>query len=325
MCHQKHHKWYEECPCPGCSIIRAFNPQRMGVFTSTQKSQCSLRKHKHKWGFPGGTSSKESACHTEDIRDMSLIPGSGRSPGWRHGNPLQYSCLENPWTEEPGGLQCMGHRQSGPTEATWHKHKCLQASLQCLLSLDLELKSSLCSPFYCPCYLHFWLPALSTSSNFAINSLVPTLAIIRSHCLSFWLWLFLTFLKCQTPSALCWLFLPPDSEGSACPEQAGLILRNSNRINVLGGSSCSVWRVLCFKLPHSYHAMGSRSVRGFKDTEKHASAQRKEYVKGQWGVCSRERSMGRAYLTSGRFRQCITAREVYPLKVKKASNQNHWE
>ena len=31
-----------------------------------------------------------------DIRDASLIPGSGRSPGGGHGNPLQYSCLKNP-------------------------------------------------------------------------------------------------------------------------------------------------------------------------------------------------------------------------------------
>ena len=31
-----------------------------------------------------------------DVRDVSLIPGSGRSPGGRHGNSLQYSCLENP-------------------------------------------------------------------------------------------------------------------------------------------------------------------------------------------------------------------------------------
>ena len=37
--------------------------------------------------------SKESPCSTGD---MGLIPGSGRSPGGGHGNPLQYSCLENP-------------------------------------------------------------------------------------------------------------------------------------------------------------------------------------------------------------------------------------
>ena len=31
-----------------------------------------------------------------DVRDLGLIPGSGRSPGGEHGNPLQYSCLSNP-------------------------------------------------------------------------------------------------------------------------------------------------------------------------------------------------------------------------------------
>ena len=40
--------------------------------------------------------------------DMGLIPGSGRSPGEGNGNPLQYSCLENPMGEEPGGLPSMG-------------------------------------------------------------------------------------------------------------------------------------------------------------------------------------------------------------------------
>ena len=40
-----------------------------------------------------------------DIRDLGSIPGLGRSPGGGHGSPLQYSCLENPWTEEPGGLR----------------------------------------------------------------------------------------------------------------------------------------------------------------------------------------------------------------------------
>ena len=36
---------------------------------------------------------KESACN---VGDLGLIPGLGRSPGGEHGNPLQYSCLENP-------------------------------------------------------------------------------------------------------------------------------------------------------------------------------------------------------------------------------------
>ena len=47
-------------------------------------------------GFLGGASSNEPTCHSGDIRDTGSIPGSGRSPGTGHGNPLQYSCLENP-------------------------------------------------------------------------------------------------------------------------------------------------------------------------------------------------------------------------------------
>ena len=38
---------------------------------------------------------KNPPANTGDIKDVSLIPGSGRSPGGGHGNPLQYSCLEN--------------------------------------------------------------------------------------------------------------------------------------------------------------------------------------------------------------------------------------
>ena len=49
--------------------------------------------HKCMWGFPGGTSGKESACSAEDL---GLIPGSGRSPGEGNGNPLQCSCSGNP-------------------------------------------------------------------------------------------------------------------------------------------------------------------------------------------------------------------------------------
>ena len=45
--------------------------------------------------------------------DMGSIPGSGRSPGEGNGNPLQCSCLENPWTEEPVRLQSMGSKRVG--------------------------------------------------------------------------------------------------------------------------------------------------------------------------------------------------------------------
>ena len=44
-------------------------------------------------GFPGGSEVKVSACN---VGGLGSIPGSGRSPGEGNGNPLQYSCLENP-------------------------------------------------------------------------------------------------------------------------------------------------------------------------------------------------------------------------------------
>ena len=109
-------------------------------------------------GFPGGSDGKESACNAGD---PGSVLGLGRSPGEGNGNPLQYSCLENPmdrgawwaavhgvaknrtrlsdftftfhfhalekemathssvlawrspWTEEPGGLHCMGLQRVG--------------------------------------------------------------------------------------------------------------------------------------------------------------------------------------------------------------------
>ena len=57
-------------------------------------------------GLPCSSDSKDSACNAGDL---DSIPRLGRSPGGGHGNPLQYSCLENPHRqEEAGGLQSMG-------------------------------------------------------------------------------------------------------------------------------------------------------------------------------------------------------------------------
>ena len=47
---------------------------------------------------------KNPPANAGDTRDVGLIPGSGRSPGVGNGNPLQYSCLEDPMTEQPGEL-----------------------------------------------------------------------------------------------------------------------------------------------------------------------------------------------------------------------------
>ena len=50
-------------------------------------------------GFPGGSVVKNLAANAGDA---GLIPGSGRSPGRGYGNPLQYSCLENPMDRAQG-------------------------------------------------------------------------------------------------------------------------------------------------------------------------------------------------------------------------------
>ena len=59
-------------------------------------------------GFPGGTSGKEPTCYLGNVRHASLIPGMGRSPGWRQDNPLQYPCLKNPM--DRGAWQVTVHR-----------------------------------------------------------------------------------------------------------------------------------------------------------------------------------------------------------------------
>ena len=63
--------------------------------------------------FPGGSEGEASA---RNAGDQGSIPGSRRFPREGNGNPLQDSCLENPWTEEPGGLQSMGSQESDTTQ-----------------------------------------------------------------------------------------------------------------------------------------------------------------------------------------------------------------
>ena len=48
------------------------------------------------WGFPLALAVKNPTTNIGGVRDTGSIPGSGRPPEGGHGNPLQYSCLENP-------------------------------------------------------------------------------------------------------------------------------------------------------------------------------------------------------------------------------------
>ena len=62
----------------------------------------NVEKHEQKFwsrnrlGCPGGSVGKESTCNAGDTGDVPSTPGSGRSPGVGHSNPLQYFCLGNP-------------------------------------------------------------------------------------------------------------------------------------------------------------------------------------------------------------------------------------
>ena len=73
------------------------NPMGRGGWQATvhgvTKSQTQLSDFHYLFSYCGKLKWKESA---HSLGDLGLIPGSGRSPGGGHGNPLQYSCLEKP-------------------------------------------------------------------------------------------------------------------------------------------------------------------------------------------------------------------------------------
>ena len=65
-------------------------------------------------GLHGGLDSKESTCN---VGDLGLSPGSGRSSGGGHGNPLQYSCVRNPQGQRSLlGYSSWGCKESDTTE-----------------------------------------------------------------------------------------------------------------------------------------------------------------------------------------------------------------
>ena len=61
---------------------------------------------------------KNPPANAGDIRDMGSIPESGRSPGGGHGNPLQYSYLENPMDRGAWRATAHGVTESDTTEVT---------------------------------------------------------------------------------------------------------------------------------------------------------------------------------------------------------------
>ena len=81
--------------------------------------------HSQSAGFPGGVSGKEPTCQCRRW-EVDLIPGSGRSPGGGHANPLQYSYLENPMDRRAWWATVHGVAKS----QTWLKWLSMNARTQ---------------------------------------------------------------------------------------------------------------------------------------------------------------------------------------------------
>ena len=87
-------------------------------------------------GLHGGSSDKESACN---VGNLGSIPGLGRSPGGRLGNPLQYSCLENPYGQRGLGCSPWGHKDLATTEQLSTAHTALRVIVRKPLSTSQYL------------------------------------------------------------------------------------------------------------------------------------------------------------------------------------------
>ena len=96
---------------PRCISVIGYQPQ-VGGF-ELMESAGDLVLFKMHRGFPSGSDGKESAC---SVGPLGSIPGLGRSLGEGHGNPIQYSCLENPMQRSLAVYTPWGHKESDTTD-----------------------------------------------------------------------------------------------------------------------------------------------------------------------------------------------------------------
>ena len=126
------------------------------------RTQLRDRTDRYQKGFPWWLSSKESACNAGDV---GLIPGSGRFPGERNGNPFQYSCLGNPTDREACCAAVHAVAKSWPQLSDWAELKNM------ILEIKLSLQHHGLQPamLFCPWGLskQWWsgLPSSRESSQ----------------------------------------------------------------------------------------------------------------------------------------------------------------
>ena len=97
--------------------------------------------------FPGGSDGKESACNAGSL---GSTPGLGRSPGGGHGNPLQYSGLENPM--DRGAWQAIDHGVAELDTTARLKHEHTTGLLALIQNMFPNLNSKI---------THFFLPLIT--------------------------------------------------------------------------------------------------------------------------------------------------------------------
>ena len=97
---------------PGVSALASFLPKKSQGWSPSEWTGWISHRYTYVWGFPDGSDGKESACNAGDL---CSIPGLGRSLGGGHGNPLHYSCLENP-IDRLVGYSPWGHNELDTTE-----------------------------------------------------------------------------------------------------------------------------------------------------------------------------------------------------------------
>ena len=73
---------------------------------------------------------KNLPCSVGDVRDSNSVPGSGRSPGEGHSNPLQYSCLENPMDRSTWWATVHRAAKSQIQLKQFSTHMCTQAFIR---------------------------------------------------------------------------------------------------------------------------------------------------------------------------------------------------
>ena len=84
-----------------------------------KSSHIGVPSNPPRWAFQVALAVKNLAANAGDLRHEGSVPGLGRSPGGGHGNPLQYSCLENPHGQRSvAGNSPRGHKEPDTTEVT---------------------------------------------------------------------------------------------------------------------------------------------------------------------------------------------------------------